>query len=100
MPTTKEDFVNAHSSSRDMRAGARRRLLSKAYRRGFSEGFGAPFLFFNRLSFSRTESIDASVEMAWKAVGKALADATKAEEEQIVKATGKAEWRSSTSKRK
>jgi hypothetical protein len=86
-----EVFVNAYSSIGGTAAFARRRrLFSRAYRKGLRDGFGAPFLFFKPMSFSRTESIDTSVEMAWNVVGKALSDATKVEEEQIVKATGKA----------
>jgi hypothetical protein len=83
--------VNAYSSISEERGAARRRrLLSRAYRNGLRQGFGAPALFFAPFSLPRASSIDATVANAWKAVGDALKASTKREEEEIGKGPGKA----------
>lgn len=62
---------------------------SKPFRHGFCEGFGAPTLVLRRFEYPRAESIDTSLSGAWKAVGKALKEATVTEGGRIGKATRK-----------
>jgi hypothetical protein len=75
--------VNAHSgfaSGRKAKGSARRwSMKTRAFRDGLSEGFAAPMLFFVPASYSRSASIDATVDGAWKAVSSALGAAYRGE---------------------
>lgn len=57
---------------------ARRKQISKSFRHGFREGFGAPASLFQRMNYNRVLVIDSSVEAAWKSVADALNSATSA----------------------
>ncbi|MGO6903722.1 hypothetical protein ACCS96_26025 [Rhizobium ruizarguesonis] len=48
-------------------------MTSKAFKKGFVDGFSAPFSFFNATPV-RSEKYQASVETAWKDVGDAFRD--------------------------
>lgn len=48
-------------------------MTSKAFKKGFVDGFSAPFSFLTRAS-ANTEKYQASVERAWKDVGDAFHD--------------------------
>jgi hypothetical protein len=63
---------------------------SKAFRRGFLDGFTAYYLYFNGRKYPRARSIDPSVRSAWLAVGDALKSAEDIERGNIGKSTGKA----------
>jgi len=47
---------------------------SKAFRRGFADGFGAPAKLFSKSIYARTESHHATIDSAWKLVEKALSE--------------------------
>lgn len=58
-------------------------MLSKSFLRGFGRGFSAPGLLFEPFSVRSDRRFDASVENAWKEVGRYLDDATAYEESRI-----------------
>jgi hypothetical protein len=60
-------------------------LISRSLRKGFGRGLAAPGLFFEPFPMLKVASSDASVENAWKEVGRYLSDATSIEGERIGK---------------
>ena len=52
---------------------------SKAFRKGFLDGFTAYYHFLDRQTYPRAKSIDSSVAGAWQAVGDAMRAAEKTE---------------------
>ncbi|MFA6123964.1 MAG: hypothetical protein WCS75_05960 [Sphingomonas sp.] len=82
--------MNAYSPVKSGRkASAGMRLRSPAFRQGLADGFGATAGFFTPSSYSRTLSIDATVDAAWKAVSSALNNASKTEAKIIGKTSDK-----------
>ncbi len=65
------------------------KLPSPAFRRGVSDGFGAPIYLFTPLKPDRFLKIDSSLGGAWMRVGVALDNANKAEGQRVGKAAGK-----------
>lgn len=61
------------------------RVASKAFRRGFRDGFGAPTIFFRAMATRRSDEIRTDVDSAWKAVDKAMRDALELEHSSLAK---------------
>lgn len=51
-------------------------MFSKSFKKGFAQGFSAPFLFFAPLTVRRPTQFNGSVAEAWSDVGRALNEAT------------------------
>ena len=65
------------------------KIRSRAFGRGFIDGFGSPLFFFVPRSYPRAESFDPSLIEAWDAVSKALQESEVTECERIGKAPRK-----------
>jgi hypothetical protein len=82
--------MNAHSNfAKGRKANRVVRVNSKAFRRGLAEGFSSTASFFAPVAHRRAESIDATVDAAWKAVSSALSSAYETEAKNIGKAADK-----------
>jgi hypothetical protein len=64
-------------------------MKQEAFKRGFLQGFSAPFLFFAPMEVRRPSQFNGSVAEAWADVGRALSDATKEQGAVIEQETGK-----------
>lgn len=51
-------------------------MITKSFKKGFAQGFSAPFLFFAPLTIRRPAQFNGSVAEAWSDVGRALNEAT------------------------
>ena len=68
---------------------AKFKIRSRGFRRGFGEGFAAPFLFWAPQEFPRARQMDDTMAGAWRRVGKALNRSYEGEGKRIGKAAGK-----------
>lgn len=66
------------------------RIHSKAFRKGFLDGFTAYYTYFRPQFYTRTVEIDTSLSHAWNAVGRALGEAQEIERGKIGETTRKA----------
>lgn len=80
--------MNAHNTIiRRKRRALTERVRTRAFQKGFREGFAAPSLFLSKNDYARFASIDASIAEAWKAVGDALRTASEKKGAEIGKST-------------
>lgn len=66
------------------------KFQSKAFRKGFLDGFTAYYTYFRPQFYNRTVAVDPSICGAWKSVGDALGEAHEVERGRIGKTTRKA----------